>query len=275
MIKIVAVLLTVFNRREKTLRCLQNLYAQQLPEGIVFEVYMVDDGCTDGTPQAVKEQFPSVQIIKGSGNLYWNRGMHLAWKTAAQTKAYDFYLWLNDDTFIAPDTLTHVLECSDETNNNALICGFLSSEKDESCVTYGGRSKGVLLKPNGALQETDTVNGNVVLVPKIIYDSVGMLDPVFPHAIGDFDYGLRVQKEGFGCYTTKKFIGTCESNPKLPKWCYATTPFKERIKALYSPLGNAHPKYFFIYEKRNFGIVTAIKHYITIHLRVLFPKLWM
>lgn len=48
--KSIAVLLTVFNRKEKTLHALQNLFAQQLPEGVALEKYVVDDGCTHGTP---------------------------------------------------------------------------------------------------------------------------------------------------------------------------------------------------------------------------------
>ncbi|WP_209402385.1 glycosyltransferase family 2 protein [Pseudozobellia sp. WGM2] len=271
----IAVLLTVFNRKEKTLNALQNLYVQQLQENVGLEVFLVDDGCTDGTPEAVAAAFPQVTIIKSPGNLFWNRGMHLAWETAAQTKNYDFYLWLNDDTFVYPDTLTHLLKCSQEKEDKALICGFLCSENDAQKTTYGGRFKNMLLDPNGEMQLVDRVNGNVVLVPQAIYKEAGQLDPVFPHAIGDFDYGLRVQKKGFPCYSTKKYVGTCENNPQLPKWCYASTPLKERIKALYSPLGNAHPTYFFKYENRHFGMLTALKHYISIHLRVLFPQLWM
>lgn len=105
--------------------------------------------------------------------------MHLAWKTASEDKAHDFYLWLNDDTFINPDTIAHVLACSEGKNHQALICEFLCSEADKSKTTYGGRFNGVLLSPNGKMQKTDTVNGNVVLVPKEIYASVGILDPVF------------------------------------------------------------------------------------------------
>ena len=71
-------------------------------------------------------------------------------------------------------------------------------------ITYGGRNKeGILIIPD----ETTTqlcreINGNFVLIPKKIYDQVGMLDPVFPHAIGDFDYGLRVASSGFDCRIT-------------------------------------------------------------------------
>ncbi|CAM4099605.1 glycosyltransferase family 2 protein [Zobellia roscoffensis] len=273
--KNIAVLLTVFNRKEKTLHCLKNLFSQQLPEGVTIEVYVVNDGCTDGTPEAIRQQFPLVKIIEGNGQLYWNRGMHLAWQTALQEGDYDFYLWLNDDTFVNSDTIAHLLECSLEKGNEALVCGLLCSADDSNTTTYGSWMKGELISPNGEIQEADIINGNVVLIPKIICKSVGILDPVFPHAIGDFDYGHRVRKKGYKCYSTKKYVGTCENNPKLPKWCYSSTPVRERIKSLYSPLGYAHPKYFFIYEKRNFGLFTAVKHYITIHLRVLLPQLWM
>ncbi|SFU30186.1 Glycosyltransferase, GT2 family [Pustulibacterium marinum] len=272
--KLIAALLTVYNRKQKTLKCLEQLFYNKLPDGYLLDVYLVDDGSTDGTAEAVKSNFPQVNVITGSGNLFWNRGMHRAWEESVATKKYDFYLWLNDDTFIFDDTLEHLLACSEELNHKSIVCGSLCSENDCTKVTYGPRTKKSLIIPDGTLQEAFLINGNVVLVPKVVYKKVGMLDPIFPHAIGDFDYGLRAKRKGFKSYSTKKFIGTCENNVNLPKWCYAKTPIRERFKALYSPLGNAHPKYFFIYENRNFGFSQAFKHYISIHLRVILPQLW-
>ena len=46
-----AILLTVFNRKAKTLQCLQNLYVQLPIEEYTVSVYLTDDGCTDGTPE--------------------------------------------------------------------------------------------------------------------------------------------------------------------------------------------------------------------------------
>ena len=90
-----AVLLTVFNRKEKTLECLGRLFDQLPIEDLQIDVFLTDDGCTDGTAEAVENLFPSVHILKG----IWNRGMLMAWKAAAETRNYDAYLWLNDDTF--------------------------------------------------------------------------------------------------------------------------------------------------------------------------------
>lgn len=273
--KQIAVLLTCHNRKEKTLHCLRNLFLCEIPLGYSFEVYLVDDGSTDGTSLAVKVEFPLINIIQGDGQLYWNRGMHLAWNSALKKLNYDFYLWLNDDSFVFNNAITELFNCSLAVSDYSIVCGFLCSEHDSTQVTYGGKNiDGSVLSSNGKMQSIQLINGNVVLIPKAVYERLGMLDPIFPHAIGDYDYGLRAVNINIPIYSTTTIIGTCESNPQLPIWCLSKTPLLNRLKHLYSPLGNAHPYYFFIYEKRHFGILIAIKHFISIHIRVLFPKLW-
>ena len=272
--KAISILITVHNRKQKTLRCLKDLYNQNVPSGYEIDIYLIDDGCTDGTPEAVAENFPQVNIIHADGNLFWNRGMHLAWKIAVDTKNYDAYIWLNDDTFIYKQSLNNMLLHYEETNKNAIIVAAISSSVNKKIVTYSGHKKGNKIYPNGKLQECDTMNGNFVLIPKIVFQSIGNLDWSFRHAIGDLDYGYRARKAGFKIFVSKSFLATCELNPQLPKWARKDIPFKERIKNLYSPLGYAEPIPFFKYELRNFGLITAVKHFISIHIRVIFPILW-
>lgn len=270
--KTIAVLLTVFNRKGKTLQCLKRLYEQQSIEDCQVDVYLTNDGCTDGTPEAVKQQFPQVHIIHASGDLFWNRGMYTAWEEAAK-KDYDFYLWLNDDTYLFNYTLATLLDNFEECNRQAVIVAAMKS-KEKAVTTYSGHNKYGKVTPNGTLQECDTFNGNCVLIPRCVFEQVGNLDWVFRHAIGDMDYGYRVRKAGFKIYVAKEYLGICKSNPKLPAWARKEIPLIKRIKNLYSPLGYAEPLPFFHYEKKNFGLSTAIKHFISIHLRVLFPQLW-
>ena len=80
----IAVLLTCHNRSEKTTACLHSLFQCYLPSDFVLDVFLVDDGSTDGTAELVTEKFPKVIIIHGDGNLFWNRGMHLAWSYASK-----------------------------------------------------------------------------------------------------------------------------------------------------------------------------------------------
>ncbi len=270
----IAVLLTCFNRKEKTLKCLECLYAQLPVAGHEVDVYLTDDGCTDGTPDAVRTQFPKVHIIEGDGNLYWNRGMHAAWTRAAETKDYDFYFWLNDDTMAYPDMLRTLLDTSGAFGDRCIVAGSTCSPHDPSRITYGGRTdKGTLLYPADRPLECDYFNGNIVLFPRYVYRKAGMNDPVFRHALGDFDYGLRAKKSGIRSIVAPGILGECEAHDSLPAWCDPRQPFIKRWKSFRSPLGH-NPKEFFIYACRHQGFALACFHYFTNHLRVVFPKLW-
>lgn len=272
MMQTIAVLLTVHNRKAKTLECLQRLYAQLPLDGYQVDVYLTDDGCTDGTPEAVRQQFPQVHIIHGNGNLFWNRGMYTAWQEAAK-EDYDSYLWLNDDTLLLPNALKSLLASSQSKINQAIIVA-ANRAKNEEKVTYSGHNKNGKITPNGNLQSCDTFNGNCVLIPRYVYQKLGNLDWKFRHAIGDLDYGYRAKRSGIEIYVSSEYLGICDNNPKLPAWARKEIPLLKRLKNLYSPLGYAEPIPFFHYERKNFGLLTAIKHFISIHIRVLFPKLW-
>lgn len=267
----IAVLLTVFNRKEKTLQCLQRLYAQLPMEGYNVDVYLTNDGCTDGTPEAVLKNFPKVNMINGKGDLFWNRGMYTAWNEASKAKDYDFYLWLNDDTYIFSESLKALLNSSKKVNDKSIICGATCSKRNGK-MTYGGRNKKGLIIPNGELKSCSFFNGNVVLIPKYVYQKVGNLDYKYTHALGDFDYGLRAKKQGIESYQTDKFVGTCEQPNSLAKWCNPNNSLKERIKVFRTPLGG-HPNENFYFERKHFGLTQAFFHYLTIHIRVLIPQI--
>lgn len=272
-IPIIAVLLTCHNRKEKTLQCLQALYDQQgLDVDFIMEVFLVDDASMDGTAAAIKIQFPSVKIIQGNGSLYWNRGMYLAWGTAAATKEFDYYLLLNDDTFLVKQVINTLLQ---KTFTMAIICGTTQSAKSQK-ATYGGYRKSLneLIIPNSEFQECDYCNGNCVLISKEVYSLVGNLDPIFHHAVGDFDYSLRAKKRGVDLYVAPGFIGTCESHDFVPKWRSTSVNLGIRLKSLYSASSGCHPNEYFIFDKRHNGLFSACFHYFTIHLRVIIPSIW-
>ena len=272
--KYIAVLITVFNRKEKTLLCLKNLFSQTLPDGYTIDVYLTDDGCTDGTPEAVAALYPQVTIIHADGNLYWNRGMYTAWKKAAETKDYDFYLWLNDDTFVYNDMVSALLHLSEDKDNGCIIVGPTQST-DHTGGTYGGRLKdGSIPKPTGMSVEVKTMNGNIVLIPRSVFFLLGNLDYYFTHSKGDFDYGLRAAKAGIRIYQAGKYLGECDAHAALDKWCNPEVPFLERWKMLHRPNGMP-PKETFHLERRHNSMLMAVFHFCTIYIRCIFPKFWV
>ena len=269
----IAALITCHNRREKTLQCLNALFCQNgLGYLYQIEVFLVDDGCTDGTTEAIILNFPHVNIIQGNGELYWNRGMHLAWETAVKTKDFDYYLWLNDDTFLFKNALENLFN---KTFPTSIVCGATKSSILEN-VTYGGISdkNNKLLIPNGSYQNADYCNGNCVLIPRIVFNRLGNLDPIFHHALGDFDYGIRARKKGIEIKVAPEFVGFCESHEITPKWRSDSFNLFNRLKNLYTPLSGCYPPEFFIFDKRHNGLHVACLHFFSIHIRSVFPKFW-
>ncbi|UMB54364.1 glycosyltransferase [Lutibacter sp. A64] len=275
----IAVLLTCHNRKEKTVQCLKTLYLNKIPEGYAFEVFLVDDGSIDGTSVAIKEHFPQVTIIKGNGTLFWNQGMRLAWETAAKTKDFDFYLWLNDDTMLENTSLNHILECNNEiisvTDKPAIITGACKASLKSNTFSYGGRTEKGAVIPNGTLQKCTYINGNFVLVPKIIFKVLGNLASEYTHGMGDYDYGLRAIKQGFNCYTTKEYIAVCAPNLGVPGWCNPKNSLKKRWALLHSPLG-LNIKEYTIFRRKFWGakwVVFALKAYVKSIVPTFYAKI--
>lgn len=278
--KRIAVLMTVFNRKSKTLRCLDSLFSQPLPSDVKLTVYLTDDGCTDGTPEAIKSKYPNVHIINGDGNLFWNRGMYKAW-TEAEKEDYDYYLWLNDDTYLSDNAINELISGSLRKNDQSIIVGHTLDE-NKQFITYGPTDiHGRLIKKfklginDDNMFDCPSFNGNIVLIPKFVYKIVGKNDPYYRHSLGDIDYGLRVREKGLKSYTLQTESGLCNRHETIPKWRDSNINIKERFKYLYQPGGNGHnPIEHARFKKCHFGILAGIGVYLSLHIQTLFPKQW-
>lgn len=263
----IAALLTCFNRKDKTLACLQSLF-RILPD---VDVYVTNDGCTDGTPEAIRMLFPSVKIIEGTGNLFWSRGMHRSWSEAIKGN-YDFYLWLNDDIELYPDFFDELMTCYKIGGNDSVIVGIIKNIADGTIIYGGTDDTGKLIQETATPQKIKNMNGNVVLVPKCVVERIGIIDPVFWHDIGDVDYGLTAQKNGIKVLSTRKAVAGGYSNGKFCRVRKWNTSIVKRFKKLYSPLGS-NPNIAFYFYKKHQGILKAVTFYIYLHVLNLLPDM--
>ncbi len=276
----IAILITSHNRKETTLKCLSTLYNQKEK----FDVFLVDDGSKDGTSDAIKRDFPLVNLISGNGNLYWNRGMRLAWETAAQKGNYDFYLWLNDDVILVKDAIAILIQSFDKakkiTGLDSIIVGS-TEDKDAREISYGGRVKKNyfdflatrLVSPEKDILPLDTFNGNIVLISKSIFLKLGFLDDVFIHGFGDVDYGLRAGMNKIPMFITPGFLGLCSRHTEVKDWADPEISLKKRLEKLNSPLG-LPLKQWKIYTKRHAGVFWPLM-YFKLVFRVFFPNIWI
>ena len=268
----IATLLTVHNRRDQTLACLNRLFAQDVPAGMELDVYLVNDGCTDGTEEAVGQQFPHVNIIQGDGSLYWNRGMWTAWNVASKAKNYNYYLWLNDDTDLLPDAINQLLTLSAIHAGKAIVVGATQNGQGDK-LTYGGHIGNQISPCDGHSCEVEWFNGNIVLIPQPVFLRLGNLDYYYRHSKGDVDYGMRAKRAGIKMVQCGTVLGVCEAHATMDGWCNPGVPFRKRWKLMHLPNGMP-PKEIFHLEKQT-NVPKALFHYATVYIRCMFPRMWV
>lgn len=240
-------LMACHNRREKTLAAIARYFAAESPTDCGRRLVLVDDGSTDGTAEAVRAAFPEAIIEQGDGSLFWNRGMLRAWQRALRIEP-DYVLWLNDDTLLYPHALAALLETDArlraETGQPGIVVG--STDNDAGELSYGGsvpasafnRLKMRKVVPGDAPRPAVTMNGNCVLVPRAVYERIGLLDEVFRHAMGDNDYGFRAHKAGIPIWVMPGYAGRCNNDNRVTGgFLDAALPLRARWRKIASPKG--------------------------------------
>lgn len=237
----VAVLLAVRNRKQQTVRLLGDLIPQLERANLSFVVVVTDDGSTDGTPDAIVDAFPQVQVERGSGDLYWARGMKRA-EQRARTFSPNQYLWLNDDAALAPDAVERALGLAASAPNAVIVGAFDGGGTDE--VTYGGLVivsrfplKLSRVARSGELQRVQTFNGNFVLFPSAAMHQVGGIDDQFHHHFADWDLGLRLDGRGVPIVVMAGLAGRTPRNPLQGSYRDASISRGARLRDLLGPKG--------------------------------------
>lgn len=230
----IAVLLTCHNRQTKTKRSLSSLlrsfvyyYKKEKKEEINMEVFLTDDGCTDGTVESVQavlsDKLP-LHIIKGDGALFWAGGMRLCWKEAMKRHIeWDYYLLLNDDVELMDNMFDELFTAESfavkHFGQEGLISGITCDSEDCTVITYGGdvwknRFLGTTmrLKPSGMPQICDFTNANILLVPKKVVDTIGIFYEGFKHGKADYDYSNTARKAGIPVIITANPCGKCDKD---------------------------------------------------------------
>lgn len=186
-----------------------------LPADTTLQVYLTDDGCTDGTAEVAKSIFPEAEITRGDGTLFWGHGMRQSMIKAMENNV-DYILWLNDDVSLYPFALIDAFAAVNTCDERTIVIGSTEQEPGSGVVSYGGVNKKsawrpmkfVLVDPRSD-SRCETMNGQFVLLPSAVYKSAGLIDEKFQHSAGDFDYGYRAAKMGIRLTLLPRFIGSC------------------------------------------------------------------
>ncbi|WP_171102132.1 glycosyltransferase family 2 protein [Ruegeria sp. HKCCD7255] len=111
----VSIIVVSYNTKDMTLECLRSVQEQtQVP----YELIVVDNASTDGSPEAIATEFPDIELMAEKDN----HGFALANNIAALRARGEYLLLLNPDTVVLDHAINHLIEFADK-NPQARIWG--------------------------------------------------------------------------------------------------------------------------------------------------------
>jgi len=201
---IVTVLLNT-SRREDTLAALASLEQSTYDN---HRVIVLDNSSTDGSVEAIHSAFPSVQIIELEENLGYAGNNNVGIK-AALAQSAEWVFVLNEDTIIANDCLTTLIEAG-ESNPKIGIVGPMVYHHNEPNVIQSAGGKmgrnwqtwhlGQNEQDQGQFElvhEVEWISGCAILVRREVIEQVGMLDERFFYYWEEIEWSLRAQEAGW------------------------------------------------------------------------------
>lgn len=284
----IAVLLTCFNRKEKTLACLRSLYDthEECKSPVEAEVFLTDDGSSDGTSEAVSSLSPffPLTLLKGDGSLFWRGGMNNSWRAAINKESFDGYLWLNDDCVVLKefwDDLLKADEYSVTTYGKRGIYVGSTCEPDRETFSYGGFNyinkwtlKDELIHPDGkSFQECQCAHGNITYVSHEVVEQRGVLCDEYHHGGADHDYTYLAHCARWPVLILPHYAAICENNHigKTGAVPFRGKKLRDRLTYLKSSAG-LNLNNTLLFQKRCFPH-RYLPVLFTAYLKAIFPKL--
>ena len=270
----VAVLMTTFNRKKYTVKAVESLISGNPSLDMRFIV--TDDHSSDDTVSALKSLNIRLKIINGDGSLFWNGGMRKSMDYALRhTDSFDYCLLINDDVDFYEGAIESLIHRLEEGKVHAVV-GETSDSNGKT--SYGGVrklskhfAKFELIDPSKKAVLCDTFNCNCVLMTAEAFKEAGNLDPHYVHSMGDYDYGMHLNKLGFIVINSEEYVGSCQDNDISKTWRNPLLPRGERLKLKEGPKGLPKKDWFY-FVKKNYGLLPALYHSVTPYIRILIKK---
>lgn len=210
---LLSIIVVSWNTREVLRRCLESVAAETL---VPYEIWLVDNGSTDGSPEMVATDFPDVHLIANNENL----GFAAANNQALIAARGRYHLLLNSDTLVldhALDRMVAFMENHPEVGG--LGCRLLNADytlqpsAHNFYSTLGSLVENKLVRlfwkkrspdtrfltfwDHSRTRQVDWVTGACLMVRQEVTESVGLLDERFFMYGEEIDWQMRMAKSGY------------------------------------------------------------------------------
>jgi GT2 family glycosyltransferase len=201
--------------------CLESLLKSQ--RGLLYEVIVVDNASSDGTPDRLGNRYPWVKVVRNDRNV----GFTKANNQAIEQSVGRLILWLNTDTLLEPNSLAalcsfleahpkagivgpKVLNADGSFQSQcrrgiptpfSSLCYFLGLDRiwPEKAVVAGYLLRSL---PVDEPSQVDAVSGCCLLARREVWDQIGPLDEEIFGFGEDVDWCVRAKNVGWEVWYT-------------------------------------------------------------------------
>ena len=206
----VSVCIVNWNCRELLRKCLASLYAR--PQGVSFEVVVVDNASTDGAADMVAREFPQAELVRNGENRGFSRGNNQAAKLASGR----YLFFLNNDTELRPNTLSEFVAFADRNPGVGMVGPKLRGADGHAQIAYRTRPTLAALlhrisllrwtrlfrgayyryrrdtfEPDG-VRAVEALMGAAVFLPREVFEQSGRWDERYHFGGEDLDLSAQV-----------------------------------------------------------------------------------
>jgi len=203
------ILLVNWNGKDDTLACLASLRkVSYQPRHIL----VIDNASTDGSVEAIRAQFPEVEILANARNERFAAANNQGLQRALQAGA-ELVLLLNNDTEVAPDFLDHLVQAIKSRDDAGLAAPKIYYHHNPNLLWFAGgkvnlwtgrishRGLRQLDSPEkfNQTEAVDYLTGCAILAKRACLEKIGLLDESYFMYAEDADWCRRAQQAGFHC----------------------------------------------------------------------------
>ena len=202
----ITIIILNWNGKEDTLECLDSLDKIDYPH---HEIVVVDNGSTDGSVSAIRQQFPNTHIIETGQNLGFAEGNNVGIHYALESNS-DYILVLNNDTWVNRNLLSTLVETACATDNKFVYGPAILYANPEDTIWFaGGKWNQKKLTFDYPLQgekitnlpadpyETDYICGAALFFHRSIAEKIGFFDKRFFLVWEESDWCYRANNAGY------------------------------------------------------------------------------
>lgn len=221
----VATIIVSWNVRDYLAECISSVYADLRYSGLTGDVWIVDNGSTDGTLDLLDNLFPNTHVIANQKNLGFgaanNQGM--AGAAAANPR---FFFFLNPDTLVRPGAMRQMVQCLESCPETGMVSPRLvysDGRLQDSAFAFpgvaqllfelwplperfydtrlNGRYPRRFYRPDAPPFAIDHPLGAAMMVRRDVAEKTGGFDESFHMYCEEIDWCWRIRDAGWSIYS--------------------------------------------------------------------------